>query len=99
VGGNSPKRRDLDRSGQYTIHSMQAAEDEEFWVAGRARHEPDASLVARVAEAMPYPVQTDHDALYEFDIELGVWTRWLDFGTPRHRPQHQRWAGRLAAGR
>jgi hypothetical protein len=93
VGAHSPKRRDLDRSGQYTIHSMQAPEDEEFWVAGHARAEPDADLRARIAAAMPYPVALEHEALYEFDVELAVWTRWLDFATPRHRPLHHRWTG------
>jgi hypothetical protein len=29
--------------------------------------------------------------LFEFLIERALWTRWLDFGTPDHRPLRQRW--------
>jgi hypothetical protein len=86
----SPKRRDLERHGQYTIHASLAPEDEEFWVAGRARRHDDPALRETVRAAMPYAVH-DWEALFEFDLEIAGWTRWLDFGTPMHRPVYHRW--------
>ena len=29
--------------------------------------------------------------LYEFGIDRALWTRWLDFGTPDHRPDRRIW--------
>jgi hypothetical protein len=86
----SPKRRDLDDRRRYTIHANLAEEDEEFWVSGEARREGDESHRASVAAAMPYTVH-DWEMLFEFDLELVGWTRWLDWGGPMHRPVHHRW--------
>ncbi|MQA00183.1 MAG: hypothetical protein GEU80_12805 [Dehalococcoidia bacterium] len=87
---HSPKREDLERRGQYTIHAGLADEDEEFWVAGRARREDDPDTREAARLVMPHPIH-DWEVLYEFDLELVGWTRWLDWGTPRHRPVHYRW--------
>jgi hypothetical protein len=39
---------------------------------------------------MPYEVQP-HELLFEFGLDLVVWTTWTGFGTPDIRPQHHRW--------
>ncbi len=41
VMDGSPKRRDLDANGRFAVHAMPGDEDEEFYVAGVARREPD----------------------------------------------------------
>lgn len=89
----SPKKRDLDERKFYTIHAQPGAEDEEFMITGKARcidHETDFRPVA--LKAMGFV--TDNDAgetLYEFLIDKALWTRWLDFGTPDHRPEREVW--------
>jgi hypothetical protein len=62
-------------------------------MTGKARcidHEKDFRPVA--LKAMGFV--TDNDAgetLYEFLIDKALWTRWLDFGTPDHRPDRKVW--------
>jgi hypothetical protein len=89
VGRRSPKGHDLLR-GAYTIHSSLAEQDEEFWMSGRARRIDDPARVAQLSALMAWS-KPDLEWLFEFDLDRAGWTRWLDFGTPRHRPQHHRW--------
>lgn len=89
----SPKKRDLDKREFYTIHAQPGPQDEEFMMTGKARcidHETAFRPVA--LKAMGFV--TDNDAgetLYEFLIDKALWTRWLDFGTPDHRPERKVW--------
>ncbi len=48
------------------------------------------ALAAAVSDAMPYDVRDD-ELLYEFDIEIAVWTTWANFQQPDMRPVHRRW--------
>lgn len=85
----SPKARDLE-SRPYTIHTVPAPEDEEFWVTGHAHRVTEQAAIDRIAEQMEW-ADLGQEILFEFDLEQVVWTVWLDFGTANHRPQHYRW--------
>lgn len=89
VGTHSPKAGDLLRRA-FTIHSALADEDEEFWVSGHARRVDEEARIEQLAALMEW-AKPGQEWLFEFDLELAGWTRWIDFGTPRHRPQHYRW--------
>lgn len=86
----SPKARDLLEGRPCVVHSALAEEDEEFWVRGTARAVGDELRLEAALEAMPW-AKRGVETLFEFDIALAGWTTWVDFGTPRHRPQHHRW--------
>lgn len=94
---SSPKIDDLRRTGHYAIHLMPGPEDEEFSVTGEAVEiTGDPDLRMRTATAMAFATGVDdHHVLFEFRIDRALHTRWLDFGTPGHRPQrrHWRWSG------
>jgi len=83
----SPKRRDLDRDGQYAIHARLGPKDEQFTVSGVARHTADPTLRAAVGAAMSYDDIDEHHILYAFDIDTALWTTWT---TPTE-PVHHRW--------
>lgn len=91
--GGSPKKKDLDRTGYYTIHAQPGAEDEEFMVAGKARCIDEGKAFRGVAgQAMGFVTTLrDNEILYEFLIDRGLHTRWLDFGTADHRPERSVW--------
>lgn len=90
---SSPKLNDLKTRGFYAIHLLPGAEDEQFYLSGDAIcRDDDAELRAAAASAMGFATGVDeHHILYEFRLDRALWTTWLDFGTPTHRPQHQRW--------
>ena len=90
---SSPKFRDLVQRRQYAIHALPGAEDEEFLVSGEAiRCNDDAELRAEATVAMGLANGvSDHEILFEFAIDRALWTRWLDFGTPQHRPSREHW--------
>lgn len=89
----SPKKRDLDEREFYTIHAQPGPEDEEFMITGKARcidEETDFRPIA--LKAMGFVTDNDTgETLYEFLIDKALWTRWLDFGTPDHRPERKVW--------
>jgi hypothetical protein len=91
---SSPKRHDLDRSGEYAMHALPGAEDEQFFVAGRAALVEATALRAAVLAAMPYDDADATHLLYEFDVDRVLWTRWENFQRPGMRPVHQRWTGK-----
>jgi hypothetical protein len=97
IMASSPKRRDLDRSGEYAMHALPGAEDEQFYVAGRAEFVEAAALRAQVLAAMPYDDADAAHLLYEFNIDRVLWTRWENFQRPGMRPVQQRWIARRAA--
>ena len=44
------------------------------------------------ADAMGFVTGIDeHHILFEFCLDRALWTRWLDFGKPEHRPNYVRW--------
>jgi hypothetical protein len=54
----------------------------------------DADIEFRhaAASAMGFATGVDqHHILFEFTFDRALWTQWLDFGTPGHRPKYVRW--------
>ena len=89
----SPKRRDLDANGRFAIHALPGAEDEEFYVAGRAARQPDPALRELALAAMPYADADERHILFEFFPERALWTTWENFQKPGMRPVHRSWRG------
>jgi hypothetical protein len=87
----SPKRFDLDRSGQYAIHASLGADDEQFLISGAAQRVEDEERRRAVSDAMPYDDADEHHLLYEFGIGRALWTTWVNPGGPDTRPLHRRW--------
>lgn len=90
---SSPKAQDLVLRKQYSVHASLGTEDEEFFVSGIAETcEPDTAFRDEVIVAMGFATGVDDShRLFEFKIDRALWTRWLDFGTPKHRAQYVRW--------
>jgi len=91
---SSPKLTDLRDRKQCSIHTLPGPEDEEFFVSGEATYlNADAEFRAASADAMGFVTGVDeHHILFEFRFDRALWTRWLDFGTPDHRPNYTRWS-------
>lgn len=89
----SPKLRDLSIRKQYAIHMLPGAEDEQFYLSGEAVNCDDETAFREVATvAMGFATGVDeHHILHEFKLDRALWTTWLDFGTPDHRPSHRLW--------
>ena len=90
---SSPKMKDLANQKQYSIHTLPGAEDEEFFMSGSATSRDDElQLRELAADAMGFVTGVDeHHILFEFNLDRALWTRWLDFGKPDHRPNYTRW--------
>lgn len=93
IGDRSPKYFDLIERRWYAVHALPGAEDEEFYIAGEAIGcNDEAAFRERAGEAMGFVTALrDDEQLFEFRIDSALWTRWLDFGTPNHRPEYVRW--------
>lgn len=93
ISSASPKLRDLRDRRQVAIHALPGAEDEEFCLSGEAVElTSDPDLRARAVEAMGFATGVDSDhVLFEFVFDRALHTRWLDFGTPDHRPSRSVW--------
>lgn len=81
----SPKRRDLDRSRSFAIHSSLGADDESFTCAGTAERIDDRGARLEVVAAMPYTEIDDEHVLYRFRLARALWTTWSTPTTPVHR--------------
>ncbi len=89
----SPKRHDLARDPRAAIHALSPEEvDDEFYLAVRARREPDAAVRDAVAEVYRATGGNTNDSelLFEFDIERAL------LATYKHRgdwpPLYRKWA-------
>lgn len=93
VMDSSPKINDLNVRRQFAIHTLPGDEDEEFFVSGEAMHcDSETKLRNAAADAMGFAAGVDaHHILYEFRFDRALWTQWLDFNTPRHRPNYTHW--------
>ncbi len=91
---SSPKLKDLSTRGCYAIHMLPGNDDEQFFISGDAIcRDDDALLRTAAAATMGFATGVDeHHILYEFEMDKALWTTWLDFGSPNHRPKHRRWA-------
>lgn len=94
---DSPKRRDLERDGRYALHSFPPEEnDDEAYVAGRARPVTDPAQVARLAEHLHAAPHVDW-RLFEFTVDVAMLARHggggaTTFGAERPgRPDVQVW--------
>jgi len=93
----SPKQRDLQRDGRYTVHSFPTPDNEDaFSVSGRVEVVRDAArrqtlgeqfVSERASLGVPFPA--DDDLLVEFHIDRCLLTRTTGFGD--WNPQHQVW--------
>jgi hypothetical protein len=86
----SPKQRDLERGGQYAIHALLGADDEQFLVSGVSERVDDLEARELIAASMPYDDVDDRHILYRFGIDRALWTTWE---TPTS-PTHHAWVAR-----
>jgi len=85
----SPKQGDLLRDGRYALHTFPAVDrDDEFYLAGRARHRPEAKLLARVRAAQEAAGGTSSgdELLFEYDIERALLSTYKKRGEPDNWP-------------
>lgn len=90
----SPKGKDLQRDGRYTLHCSVADSDGgegEFYVRGRAALSTDPLLRAQAVQAAPYTPQERY-LLFVCSIEFAFMNIYVD-GEPCPR----RWVGRPAS--
>ncbi len=94
----SPKRHDLARDPRAAIHALSPEEvDDEFYLAVKARREPDAAVREAVAEVYRATGGNTNDTelLFEFDIERAL------LATYKHRgdwpPLYRKWADKGAS--
>jgi hypothetical protein len=72
---DSPKRRDLERDGRYALHSFPPEDnDDEAYVAGRARPVTDEATVDRLARALHAAPHVDW-RLFEFTVDVAMVAR------------------------
>ena len=90
---SSPKIQDLRDNGNYSLHALPGAEDEEFFISGKVQEmDPAVELRAQAIAAMGFVTTVDeHEVLFELLIDRALTTRWIDFGTADHRPQRTTW--------
>jgi hypothetical protein len=86
----SPKQRDLDRTGLFAVHSRLGPKDESFCCAGGAYRVDAEAARSAVSAAMPYTGIYSRHVLYEFRVARALWTTWK---TPTS-PAHTSWASR-----
>jgi len=93
IMNSSPKLADLRVRRQYSLHTLPGPEDEEFFASGEALScDTDIEFRHAAASAMGFASGVDeHHILFEFTFDRALWTQWLDFGTPEHRPKYVRW--------
>jgi hypothetical protein len=93
----SPKQRDLQRDGRYSLHSFPTDTNEDaFYLSGRARPVAGGAVRERFADqfveersAIGVPVPAAQDLLFAFDIDTCLLTRTEGFGD--HHPRHEVW--------
>ncbi|MDJ0867718.1 MAG: hypothetical protein QNK03_16560 [Myxococcota bacterium] len=93
--GPSPKRGDLLRDGRVALHSFPAPDvDDEFYLAGRAEHDPAPAAVERVAAAqIAGGATTSGDELaFRVRIERALYARYKPRGEPDNwPPEYLKW--------
>lgn len=92
----SPKRQDLLRDGRFALHSFSSPDsDDEFFVAGRVLHHESHRLVARVRAAQQATGATtsDTEALFEYQLERALYSRYKPRGEPDNwPPEYLKWS-------
>jgi hypothetical protein len=94
---DSPKRRDLERDGRYSLHSYPPEEsDDEAYVSGHAVPVRDPLVINRLADALRASPDVDW-RLFEFLIDVAMLRRHGPAGalplaiTPRTTPITRTW--------
>ncbi|HET9200351.1 MAG TPA: pyridoxamine 5'-phosphate oxidase family protein [Dehalococcoidia bacterium] len=95
----SPKLQDLLRDPRYALHAFPAEQDEEFYVAGRARRMDDDATRYTAAQAAQIGSHRvgDHfeapadEVLFELSIERALHTTWENWAKPGTRPIYTKW--------
>ena len=86
----SPKRLDLARDGRYVIHALPGKDDAEFLIRGIARRVTDDQTRASVGDAAGHTI-SDHDWIFEYDIQEAMMAHWENVGQPDTRPVRKFW--------
>lgn len=89
----SPKCADLKRDGRYAMQAFPSpnnAENEEFYLAGRAEWIRDLSIrQSLITDTM---VQVDEsEVLFELLLDRAMYTRLINQDTPVEHPMHKSW--------
>lgn len=88
----SPKGYDLRRDGRYALQSFPQPKEgsEEFYMTGRVEIVGDTAIRASVLQDVKH-IASEHERLFELQIERAMHTRWEHIGTPQLRPVHRKW--------
>ena len=86
----SPKRLDLARDGRYVIHALPGKDDAEFLIRGIAQRLTDDKTRASVSDAAGHTI-SDHDWIFEYDIQEAMMAYWENAGQPDTRPVREFW--------
>ena len=91
IGNGSPKLLDLVRDGRFALHSSPLHDvDDEFYVAGTGRAEPDREVRAPVFAAYAATgATTSDDTLFELLLERALLARYD--ARPSWPPRYTRW--------
>jgi pyridoxamine 5'-phosphate oxidase-like protein len=94
---DTPKRRDLDRDGRFTLHALPGPDDAEVSITGVARR-IGADRVEELIRTAPPNVRIARDTfMYELDLERVNCTLFEDPGEGRRpRPTRTRWVAATA---
>lgn len=87
----SPKARDLQDNGRYTLHAFLGSSDEEFQVSGHARLIAEPGERAAVHAAIPFASSSESDPLFELTVASALWVYWENPGHADTRPIRKRW--------
>ena len=89
---NSPKRRDLQRDGRYSLQAFpqDRPDSDEFYLSGIADLVNDSEKKSAVLADAKHHVSAD-EIPFELLIERAMLTRWESFGTPEYHSKHAVW--------
>jgi ribosomal protein S18 acetylase RimI-like enzyme len=93
AGAHTPKAADLRARGNYVLHALLAANDEEFQLAGRAFEVHDAGERTAVHAAIPFAAFGTSDPIFRLSIERALWVYWERVGQPDTKAVRKRWPG------
>jgi len=89
----SPKCADLKRDGRYAMQaypSPDGAENEEFYLAGRAERIDDLFIRQKlIADTKVH--MDESEVLFELLLDRLMYTRLVNLGTPEEHPLHRMW--------
>ncbi len=94
---SSPKRRDLERDGRYSLQAFpqDRPDSDEFYLSGSARLVKDAKVKKAVLADAKHHASAK-EILFELLIDRAMRTVWEGFGTPEYHCTHTTWKARDA---